>query len=84
MKNHHVHHLLQNSILVVIFLVTIPLLFIFTDSFTKVTIIFLLSLLYVVVGVWHHKEEKKLNRTIFLEYLAVSILIFVVLYSIFR
>ena len=83
MKNHHLHHLLQNSILVVIFLVTIPLLFIFTDYFTKITIIFLLSFLYLVVGVWHHKEEKNLTRTILLEYTAVSTLIFVVLYSIF-
>lgn len=83
MKDHHVYHLLQYSILIVIFLVTIPLLFIFTDTFTRVSIIFVLSFLYLLVGVWHHKEEKKLNRTVFLEYLAVSALIFVVLYSLF-
>lgn len=83
MKNHHLYHLLQYSILIVIFLVTIPLLFIFKDTTTKVFIIFTLSFLYLIVGVWHHREEKKLNRTIFLEYLAVSALIFVVLYSLF-
>lgn len=84
MKDHHVYHLLQYSILITIFLVTIPLLFIVTNFYIKLGIIFGLSLIYLLVGVWHHREEKKLSRTIFLEYLAISLLIFVVLFSLFR
>lgn len=84
MRTHHVHHLLQYSILIAIFLVTIPLLFIVTNFLVKLLIIFGLSSLYLLVGVWHHREEKKINKAIFLEYLAISLLIFVVLFSLFR
>ena len=84
MKGQHVYHLLQYSILIAVFLVTIPILFIVTNFLVKLVIIFGLSFFYLLVGVWHHKEEKKINKTIFLEYLAISLLIFVVLFSLFR
>lgn len=84
MKNHHVYHALQYSILIVIFLVTIPLLIIFTDWLIRLVIIFGLSLVYLLVGVLHHKEEKNLSKAIVLEYSAISVLIFVVLFSISR
>ena len=83
MKDHHANHLLQYSILVLIFLFSVPLLFIFTDFLPKISIILGLSLMYFLVGLVHHKEERNLNRTIILEYLAVSLLIFVVLFSLF-
>jgi len=76
MKDHHAN-------LVLIFLFSVPLLFIFTDFLPKISIILGLSLMYFLVGLVHHKEERNLNRTIILEYLAVSLLIFVVLFSLF-
>lgn len=83
-KDHHLYHALQYSILILIFLVTIPLLVIFTDRLIRVAIISGLSLVYLVFGILHHREEKNLTKTIFLEYLAISVLIFVVLISLFR
>lgn len=83
MQNHHVSHALQYSILVVIFLVTIPLLFFSTDKLVRTTLIAFLSLIYLIFGVLHHKEEKKLTTGIFFEYAAISLLIFVILFSLF-
>ena len=84
MKNHHVYHALQYSILIVIFLVTIPLLIVFTDQLVRMAIILGLSLIYFLSGVLHHKEEGNLNKAIISEYFAISMLIFVVLFSLFR
>ncbi len=84
MKDNHVYHALQYSILIVIFLVTIPLLIVFTDQLVRIVIISGLSLVYLIAGILHHKEEKNLNKAIVLEYLAISVLIFVVLFSLFR
>lgn len=84
MKNHHIYHALQYSILIVIFLITIPLLLVFTEWLIRIGIIVSLSLVYLIVGIFHHKEEKSLTKTIVLEYLAISLLIFIILFSVFR
>lgn len=84
MKNYHITHAVQYSILIVIFLVTIPLLFIFKEQLVRLFVITALSTLYFIIGFLHHKEEKNLTKTIILEYLAVSLLIFIILFSLFR
>ena len=84
MKEHHIGHAIQYSIIIVIFLATIPLLFILKDPGVRLVLILGLSLLYFIIGILHHKEEKNLNTIKVLEYLAISVLIFVVLFSLFR
>lgn len=83
-KNHHITHVIQYTILIVLLLVTIPLLFIFREQLIRLALILTLSALYFLIGIWHHREEKNLTKSIILEYLAISILIFVVLFSLFR
>ena len=84
MKNHHIYHAIQYSIIVTIFLVTIPLLFVYKDQSVRMSLILGLSLFYFIVGILHHKEENNLTGIKALEYLAISVLIFVVLFSLFR
>ena len=83
-KNYHLSHAVQYALLIVVFLFTIPLLFIFEDQLLRLILILFLSFLYFILGIVHHKEEKNLNKPIVLEYLAISILIFIVLFSLFR
>lgn len=84
MKDHHIYHAIQYSIIVIIFLATIPLLFVYQDPSVRMALIFGLSLFYFIVGILHHKEENNLTSTKALEYFAISVLIFVVLFSLFR
>ncbi len=84
MKKYHLSHALQYAVLAVVFLVSIPTLFVVRQEGTRIFLIFALSLFYLVVGIWHHLEEKNLTATTLLEYLAVSLIIFVVLFSVFR
>jgi len=84
MKDHHIYHAIQYSIIVIIFLATIPLLFVYKDQSVRLALISGLSLFYFVIGILHHKEENNLTSTKVLEYFAISVLIFVVLFSLFR
>ena len=84
MHKSYLSHAVQYTILIVIFLVTIPLLFIFTDRVIRAGIIASLSLIYLLFGIFHHKEEGNITKSTLLEYLAISLLIFVVLFSLFR
>ena len=84
MHKSRLSHAVQYTILIVIFLITIPLLYIYPDRVFRVGTITTLSLIYLVFGIFHHWEEKNLTKATVLEYLAVSLLIFVVLFSLFR
>ena len=84
MHKSRLSHAVQYTILIVIFLVSIPLLFTFPDRVFRVGTISFLSLIYLVFGIFHHAEEKNLTKATILEYLAISLLIFVVLFSLFR
>ncbi|MEX0616602.1 MAG: hypothetical protein WD231_02175 [Candidatus Woykebacteria bacterium] len=83
-KHNRQTHIVQYAILLLIFLFTVPLLFIFRESLARFSIILFLSFFYFASGIWHHTEEKNLTKATVLEYLAISILIFVVLFSVFR
>ncbi len=57
----------------------------FVDSYqTRLGIIALLTLFYVVAGVWHHWEEKILHIKQVLEHFGIAALIFVVLSALYR
>ena len=50
----------------------------------RVGLIAFLTLFYVVVGIWHHHEDKNLHIKQVLEHLGVGLLIFVVLAAVYR
>ncbi|MDP2671528.1 MAG: hypothetical protein Q8P13_03685 [bacterium] len=47
----------------------------------KSVLIIAISALYFAFGIFHHLEERNLNSKIIWEYLALSLLVFVVLFS---
>lgn len=76
-------HLLQMILLAGTFISGLGILFQITNLYQKLVVIFFLSAIYCVFGIWHHLEEKNLTRNHILEYLAISSFIFVILFSIF-
>ncbi len=80
---YYLEHLAQYILLIIIFIVSLFLLFQLKSPLWKLVVISILSLFYLVFGVWHHLDEKNLSNLHVLEYLAVSAIIFVVLYSLF-
>lgn len=83
-RNKYNHeHILQYALWVVVFVVSVILLFQIYSSLLKLTIISFVSIFYLLWGIWHHWEEKNLNRTHVLEYLAISSLIFIILAFVF-
>lgn len=77
------NHVLQYLLLVIIFIFTISILNQLNNSLVKIAVIVALAVLYLFWGVWHHKEEDNLSRVHFLEYLIISMFIFVVLFFVF-
>lgn len=49
------------------------------DYSLRIALIAALTLFYVVVGLWHHHEEKNLHIKQVLEHFAIGLLLFVVL-----
>lgn len=80
---YYLEHLAQYALLIIIFIFSLFLLFQLKSPLWKLVVISFLSLFYLVFGVWHHLDEKNLSNLHVLEYLAVSAIIFVVLYSVF-
>ena len=54
------------------------------DYSQRVGLIALITLFYVVVGIWHHHEEKNLHIKQVLEHLGIGVLLFVVLSALYR
>jgi hypothetical protein len=76
-------HIFQYGLVGVVFIFSIALLFQLKDPLWKLIVITALSAFYLSFGVWHHIEENNLTNKHVLEYLIVSTIIFVVLYSLF-
>lgn len=55
-----------------------------SDYSLRLGLIGLLAVFYVVVGIWHHHEEKNLHFKQVLEHLGIGVLIFVVLAAVSR
>ncbi len=57
----------------------------FVDDYTvRLGLIGSITLFYVIVGVWHHYDEKNLHIKQVLEHFAIGAIIFVVLVALFR
>ena len=54
------------------------------DYSQRLGLIALITLFYVVVGIWHHHEEKNLHIKQVLEHFAIGALLFVVLAAVSR
>lgn len=80
---YYFEHILQYALLVVVFIVSVTVLFQIYNLILKLVIITFVSFFYLLWGIWHHWEEKNLNRTHVLEYSAISGLIFVILAFVF-
>lgn len=80
---YYLGHLSHYVLLVIIFIFSIYALFQIENDIWKLALVSFLSLFYLIFGIWHHIEEKNLNTNHVLEYLVVSAIIFVVLYSLF-
>jgi len=76
-------HVLQYILLIITFTFFLYLLFLLTNYVFKVVVVSFLSMLYFGWGMWHHWEEKNLNRKHFFEYLVISALIFMILSFVF-
>ncbi|OGY24327.1 MAG: hypothetical protein A2172_00485 [Candidatus Woykebacteria bacterium RBG_13_40_15] len=76
-------HLLQYLLVVIVFVFSLFLLLQLKDFLYKSLVVGFLSIFYLTFGIWHHWEEKNLRLGHVLEYLIVSTIIFVVLYSVF-
>ena len=50
----------------------------------RLGIIALVTLFYVLVGIWHHHEEKNLHIKQVLEHFGIGVLLFVVLAALYR
>jgi hypothetical protein len=80
---HRREHLLQYFLLVAVFIFSVSIL-VQLDSFVyRLGVIIFISAFYFAWGIWHHWEEKNLTRVHFFEYLAISTLIFLVLFFVF-
>ena len=76
-------HIIQYALLTLFFGFSLFFLLRVDSATWRFLIIGSLSLFYLIFGVWHHIEEKNLTNKHTIEYLVVSAIIFVVLYSIF-
>ncbi len=81
-KYYH-EHVMQYILLAIAFIVTLTILFQLKEFVWKLVTISLMSIIYLAWGIWHHWEEKNLTGTHILEYLVISVLIFVVLTFVF-
>ena len=77
-------HISQYFLMILIFLLTIFVITFVSSIFWRFVLVFSLASLYLGYGVYHHHEEKNLKLSVFLEYLFVAIIIFLVLFSLFR
>ena len=77
-------HSFEFLLVIIILAVAVSLLGIFNDSVVRFWIICVLAFFYVIFGIWHHWEERNLNLNQILEHAAIGLLIFVVLYSLYR
>ncbi len=71
----------QYFLLIIILGVLLVSAFLVKTATWRLVLISALSLVYFLYGIAHHWEEKNLNGRIVLEFGAVGLLIFVVLYS---
>lgn len=55
-----------------------------SDYSQRLGLIALVTLFYVVVGIWHHHEEKNLHIKQILEHFGIGVLLFVVLAALYR
>ena len=76
-------HLVQYILVIVVFVFSISILFQLESVFLRLIVIIFNSVFYLIFGIWHHIEEKNLTSKHTIEYLVVSAIVFVILYSIF-
>lgn len=76
-------HVIQYVLVGIVFIFLIFLLLQLKEPLWKLLTITVLSAFYLGFGIWHHIEENNLTNKHILEYLVVSTIIFVVLYSLF-
>ncbi len=84
MKKGLLAHGFEQVLVVVILLAAIFLLEFFHEANTRLVIKTSLSLLYIVVGVLHHFEEKNLKPSQILEHSAIGVIMFVILSAIYK
>jgi len=83
MEKYFLKHSVQYALLALVFVGVITLLILFKDTSVRLILISFYSIFYFVFGVWHHWEEKKVKATTVLEYLAISLIIFIILFAVF-
>jgi len=78
-KKGKLSHAFEQILVVIIFILAIFLLEFFVERNLRLVVIALLSFLYIVIGVWHHYEEKNLKISQILEHSAIGAIIFIIL-----
>jgi len=76
---HRREHFAQYLLLIIIFVFSVTIIWQLKNTNSKLLVITAFSLVYLLWGVWHHQEERNFTLSHFLEYLMISILIFLVL-----
>lgn len=79
MKSYFLRHLFQYALLILIVLVGAFAFFSLESSFERFVVVFSLTALYVIWGIWHHYEERNLTLEVMLEYVVMAAFIFWVL-----
>lgn len=82
--NNLLRHGFEYLLIAIVLMAAIVGLSLVRDYTTRLGLITLLTLFYVIAGIWHHHEEKNLHFKQVLEHLAVGFLIFVVLAALYR
>ncbi|MBM4401874.1 MAG: hypothetical protein FJ044_01355 [Candidatus Cloacimonetes bacterium] len=82
MLGYFIRHASQYTLLLLILAGGILTLFLIHDRAIKLTIAFALTALYLLWAILHHWEEKNLQVSLLLEYLAIAALILWVLISV--
>ncbi|OGY25576.1 MAG: hypothetical protein A2864_02680 [Candidatus Woykebacteria bacterium RIFCSPHIGHO2_01_FULL_39_12] len=83
MEKYFLKHSVQYALLALVFVGVITLLILLKNTNIRLILISFYSIFYFVFGVWHHWEEKKVKSTTVLEYLAISLIIFIILFAVF-
>ena len=84
MKKSWLRHSFEFLLVFAVLIVALILLEIFRNTWSRLLIIVFVSIFYVVIGVFHHWEEKNLTWKVFAEHLAIGIMMFLVLQGIYK
>jgi hypothetical protein len=72
---------LQYLLLTIVIVALLFPAFLVQNSSIRFLLILAISLIYFFFGIFHHYEEKNLSKKIVFEYMGVSLIVFVVLFS---